>query len=117
LERAARDHPEAGLLYFHDRLKDVIRVRGENVSSAQIEAVFLADRRITECAAVARSAGHGDDDVHLYVVLAPDAQLRPEEIIALGAGRCRTSAARLKSQGGSAGGDPVDRPGLWRNNP
>lgn len=78
---------EAGLLYFQDRLKDVIRVRGENVSSVQIEAVFLADSRIAECAAIARPAGHGDDDVHLYVVLAPDAQLTPEEIIALCTGQ------------------------------
>jgi crotonobetaine/carnitine-CoA ligase len=78
---------ESGLLYFHDRLKDVIRVRGENVSSAQLEAVLLADPRIAECAAVAWPAERGDDDVHVCVVLAPGTDLAPEELIGL----CRGS--------------------------
>lgn len=78
---------EGGLLYFHDRLKDVIRVRGENVSSAQLEGALLADPRIAECAAVARPAERGDNDVHVCIVLAPDARLSPEDLIELCTGK------------------------------
>ena len=59
-----------GLLYFHDRLKDVIRVRGENVSSAMIEAVVSGHPAVAECAAVAVPGVSGDDDVKVCIVLA-----------------------------------------------
>jgi carnitine-CoA ligase len=69
-----------GLLYFHDRLKDVIRVRGENVSSAMIEAVVRTHPAVAECAAVAVPAA-ADDDVKICVVLVAGAALAPEELI------------------------------------
>jgi crotonobetaine/carnitine-CoA ligase len=70
-----------GLLYFHDRLKDVIRVRGENVSSAMVEAAVLMHPAVAECAAVAVPAGGGDDDVKICVVLAEGATVSPEALI------------------------------------
>jgi len=71
----------AGLLYFHDRLKDVIRVRGENVSSAMIETVVRAHPAVAECAAVAVPSVSGDDDVKVCLVLADGAALTPEDLI------------------------------------
>ena len=59
--RDAECFDDSGLLFFHDRLKGVIRVRGENVLSAQLEAVLRAHPRIAECGNVARPAERGHD--------------------------------------------------------
>jgi crotonobetaine/carnitine-CoA ligase len=72
---------EDGHLYFHERLKDAIRVRGENVSSAQVEAEFLLHPAVVECAAVAVASERGDDEIKLCVVLAPGADATPEELL------------------------------------
>lgn len=72
---------EDGLLYFHDRLKDVIRVRGENVSSAMIEAAVRAHAAVRECAAVAVPAAGGEDDVKICVVLVEGLSVTPEELV------------------------------------
>jgi carnitine-CoA ligase len=72
----------AGLLYFHDRLKDVIRVRGENVSSSMIEAAVRAHPAVAECAAVAVPGATGDDDIKVCVVLTAGWSVAPEELIA-----------------------------------
>ena len=44
---------EDGAYYFVDRLKDVIRRRGENISSFALESEVLNLPEIRECAAVA----------------------------------------------------------------
>ena len=71
----------AGLLYFHDRLKDVIRVRGENVSAAMIETVVRSHPAVAECAAVAVPGISGEDDVKVCLVLADGAVLAAEDLI------------------------------------
>lgn len=70
-----------GRLYFHERLKDAIRVRGENVSSAQVEAEFLTHPAVAECAAVAVPSERGDDEIKLCVVVRDGATVRPEELL------------------------------------
>lgn len=72
---------EDGLLHFHDRLKDVIRVRGENVSSSLVESVLYEHPAIAVCAAIAVPSPDGDDDVKVCVVLRPGAALTPEELL------------------------------------
>ncbi len=71
-----------GRLFFHERLKDAIRVRGENVSSAQVEAEFLTHPAVLECAAVAVPSEKGDDEIKLCVVLRDGATASPEELSA-----------------------------------
>lgn len=42
-----------GLVWFTDRLKDIIKSGGENVSSVQVEAVVLAAPGVAECSVIA----------------------------------------------------------------
>ena len=72
---------EDGLLFFHERLKDAIRVRGENVSSAQVEAEFLRHPAVAECAAVAVPGERGDDEIKLCVVRVEGHAVTPEELL------------------------------------
>jgi carnitine-CoA ligase len=57
-----------GNFYFVARLKDVIRVRGENVSAFEVEAVLLSCPGILEAAAIAVPGEIGGDDVKAVVV-------------------------------------------------
>jgi crotonobetaine/carnitine-CoA ligase len=59
---------ERGNLYFAARLKDVIRVRGENVSAFEVEAVLLTFPGVIEAAAIAVPGELGGDDVKAVVV-------------------------------------------------
>jgi crotonobetaine/carnitine-CoA ligase len=78
---------EDGFLYFRDRLKDSIRVKGENISSAEIEAVVAGHPSIATCAAVAVRADVGDYDVLVFAVLEPGETLEPEELVRYCEGR------------------------------
>jgi carnitine-CoA ligase len=79
---------EDGYVYFVDRAKERIRRRAENISSYDIEAAALTHPLVTECAAVGvPSEFEGDDDIQLYVILAPGTDLAPEELLAHLAGQ------------------------------
>ena len=71
-----------GWFYWVDRLKDAIRRKGENISSAEIEQAVLAMDGIIECAAIAVPAdeGEGEDEVMLYVVREPGATIEAEAV-------------------------------------
>lgn len=73
---------EAGNFYFCSRIKDVIRVRGENVSAFEIEEVILAVPGVVEAAAIAVPAAIGGDDVKVVVVLAAGVVIDPKDLIA-----------------------------------
>lgn len=60
---------------FVDRLKDVIRRRGENISSYEVEADVRANPAVLECAAVAVPAETSEDEILLFVVKRPGAEL------------------------------------------
>lgn len=64
----ARKEP-SGIFTYIDRMADRIRVRGENVSSFQIEDIFNQNPSINICAAFPVPALEGDeDDVVVFVV-------------------------------------------------
>ncbi|MGH3089969.1 MAG: AMP-binding enzyme, partial [Rubrobacteraceae bacterium] len=74
---------EEGYLYFADRVKDVIRRRGENISSYSIESVVTAHESVEECVAVAVPSEHGagsEDEVKVCVILKEGANPDPAEL-------------------------------------
>jgi len=62
---------EDGYLYFHDRVKDSIRRRGENISSFEVEREVRAYPGIADVACLAVTRGEGDDEVKVFIVPAP----------------------------------------------
>jgi crotonobetaine/carnitine-CoA ligase len=76
---------EDGYLIFVDRIKEVIRRRGENVSSYEVEAALLTHPAIKETAAVPVASELSEDEVMVYVVLQPGASLDEREVIAFAA--------------------------------
>ena len=68
----ARKEP-SGIFTYIDRMADRIRVRGENISSFQIEDIFNQNPSISICAAFPVPALEGDeDDVVVFVVPSKD---------------------------------------------
>ena len=59
---------EDGHLYFVDRKKDVVRRRGENISSQEVEDVIKSHPGVMDCAVIAVPSELGEEDVKAYVV-------------------------------------------------
>jgi crotonobetaine/carnitine-CoA ligase len=72
---------EEGWYYFLDRSKDAIRRFGENISSFEVEQVLLSHPAVFEAAVYAVPAELSEDEVMAAVVLLPDAEATPEEIV------------------------------------
>ena len=70
-----------GFLYFVDRKKDVIRRRGENISSQEVEDTIKAHPTVLDCAVIAVPSELGEDEVKAYVTPRPDATVDPEQIV------------------------------------
>ncbi|TFC74887.1 ATP-dependent acyl-CoA ligase [Cryobacterium sp. TMS1-20-1] len=69
-----------GNFYFKDRLKDVIRRRGENVSAWELEMAVNRHPSITECAAVAVPSPMGDDEIKVVAVTSDTTQVGEREL-------------------------------------
>ncbi len=73
---------------FHDRRKDALRRRGENISSFEVEREVLAHPGVAEAACVAAPGDlPGDDEVKVFLVAALDTVLEPAELLVFLAGR------------------------------
>jgi carnitine-CoA ligase len=60
---------EDGYYFFHDRYKDGLRRRGENISSYEVEREVLAYDGVAEVACVAEPGDYGgDDEVKVFIV-------------------------------------------------
>ena len=75
-----------GYLYFVDRKKDIIRRRGENISSQEVENVLKRHPEVLDCAVLAVPSELGEDEVKAYVVLRSEAEIKP---LGLGVLVCR----------------------------
>ncbi|MFQ6028818.1 MAG: AMP-binding protein, partial [Dehalococcoidia bacterium] len=70
-----------GFLYFVDRKKDVIRRRGENISSQEVEDVIKRHATVLDCAVIAVPSELGEDEVKAYLTPRPGSVIDPKEII------------------------------------
>ncbi|TDR35854.1 AMP-binding protein [Aquamicrobium defluvii] len=71
-----------GTYFFVDRLKDVIRRRGENISSFALESEVLNIAAIRECAAVAVPSEFSEDEVLIVVTPVEGATVDPVAVTA-----------------------------------
>ncbi|WP_420437339.1 AMP-binding protein [Candidatus Poriferisocius sp.] len=71
-----------GWYYFVDRLKDAIRRRGENISSYEVEQGLVSHPALAEVAAIGVPADQeaGEDEVMVFLVPEPGAEISAEEI-------------------------------------
>ncbi|MQA81825.1 MAG: AMP-binding protein [Streptosporangiales bacterium] len=72
---------EDGNFYFVDRFKDVIRRRGENISSVEVELIVNQHDDVMESAAIPVTSDVGEEEVKVAVVLKPGRELA-EEVLA-----------------------------------
>jgi carnitine-CoA ligase len=70
----------AGNLYFHGRITDSVRVRGENVGAAEVEDVARKHPAVEDCVMVGVAADVGEADIKLFVKLKPGMSLSPQEL-------------------------------------
>ena len=68
------------IYYFVDRMKDVIRRRGENISSYQIEDMINQHELVNVCAAFPVPASEGDEDDIVVYVVPKSEQLHPDAL-------------------------------------
>jgi carnitine-CoA ligase len=78
-DRVVRDAD--GSFRFVDRIKDVIRRRGENVSSFEVEQVLMGHPDVALAAAVPVPAELGEDEVLAFVVPRAGTVLDPAKLI------------------------------------
>jgi len=69
-----------GNLFFHGRMTDSVRVRGENVSAWEVEHVAAAHPAVEDCAMIGVTAEVGEQDIKLFVKPKPNALLDPAEL-------------------------------------
>jgi crotonobetaine/carnitine-CoA ligase len=79
-DRVVRD--PGGRYRFVDRIKDVIRRRGENISSHEVEEVVRAHPCVAEAAAFPVPSELAEDEVMVAVVLRAGGSLEPPGLIA-----------------------------------
>lgn len=83
---------EKGFFYFVGREKEIIRVRGENLSAIEVEEVLASHPDVQEVAVVGVPSELTDEEVAAFVVLAPTASATPDALIEW----CRPSLASYK---------------------
>jgi fatty-acyl-CoA synthase len=71
-----------GYVYFHDRLKDMVKTGGLNVYSQEVERLMLRHPAIREVGVIGLPSDRWGEEVTAVVVLKPDASATPEALIA-----------------------------------
>jgi len=71
-----------GNLYFHGRLTDNVRVKGENVSAFEVEHVAAQHPAVEDCAMIGVASDVGEQDIKLFVKAKAGLHLEPAELSA-----------------------------------
>lgn len=71
-----------GYLTLVDRKKDLIISKGLNIYPQEVEAVLITHPAVAEVAVVGVREEDGDESVRAFVVLEPEASVKPRELIA-----------------------------------
>jgi len=69
-----------GNLFFHGRMTESVRVKGENVSAWEVEHVAAAHPDVADCAMIGVAADVGEQDIKLFVQPKPGAVLEASEL-------------------------------------
>ena len=72
----SRRRDEDGFFYYLDRKKDIVRRRGENVSSVEVEVVLTAHPAVEEAAVVGVPSELTEEEILALVQLLPGAERR-----------------------------------------
>lgn len=83
---------DKGYLYLVDRLKDIIKRAGENVSPAEVEAILLEHPAVADAAVIGVPDPIRDEAVVAYVVLRPPVQADSAKLVE----HCRAHLAPFK---------------------
>ena len=75
-------HDAAGNLYFHGRMTDSVRVRGENVAAAEVEDVARKHPAVEDCVMTGVAADIGEAEIKLFVKLKSGMSLTPQVLSA-----------------------------------
>jgi crotonobetaine/carnitine-CoA ligase len=71
---------EAGNLYFHGRMTESMRVRGENVTAAEVEEVARQHPAVEDCVAIGVAAEIGEQEIKLFVQPKAGSAVAPAEL-------------------------------------
>lgn len=80
----------AGNLWFHGRLTDSVRCKGENVSAWEVEHIAGAHPSVEDCAMIGVTAEVGEQDIKLFVKPKNGSKVDPAELSAWLTGRLAT---------------------------
>lgn len=69
-----------GNLYFHGRMTDSVRCKGENVSAWEVEHVAAEHEAVEDCAMIGVAADVGEQDIKLFVKPRNGARIDPEAL-------------------------------------
>ncbi|WP_458413485.1 AMP-binding protein [Schinkia sp. CFF1] len=72
---------EDGYFYFIDRKKDVVRRRGENISSYEVERVINDHPKVFESAVIGVPSELSEEEVLAIIIVKEGKQLQPEELL------------------------------------
>lgn len=72
---------DEGVIWFTDRMKDMIKSGGENVSSVEVERVLLAHDGVAECAVVGLPDDRWEEAVSAFIVEQPGATADPDDLL------------------------------------
>jgi crotonobetaine/carnitine-CoA ligase len=71
-----------GNLFFHGRMSDSARVRGENVGAWEVESIAAQHPAVADCAMLGVAAEVGEQDIKLFVEPRPGVEIDPSDMAA-----------------------------------